>query len=142
MDNDLGDLLFEAKAGQRDLTHAIGALYRVPPETVRITGFYDLTPLPEGTTVFVQRDDKRGDYPILLAFWPRTVELPMPRLEGVRFLTRTLDAACILDAPGAPHLDLRVWPDGRVEQVVVDEELMDETDEVRVRPLSEVAALS
>lgn len=139
MKNDLGDLLFEARAAQHDLVGAIAALYRVPRATIAIQSFYCLDPLPDDVTVLMYRDDKRGDYPLHLSFWPRSVSLPVSRLEGVRFLTRTLDAACILDDPANAALWICVHPDGRIESVIVDDDAVDNGD-VYAQPLVESTA--
>lgn len=127
MDEELGDVLLEAEAWDRDLTGVLARLYGYRAEAVYLFEAHEMPTPPDDVALIASWNMKQGAYPLHLAVGPFGDHLPMLRIVALQQLSRELNVTCVADISDDVHYEwVRVTPDGHIESVEVDGAALDE----------------
>lgn len=116
-----------------ELRQAVSSIFGVDSSLIPVVELpEDLLQFPdEQIGAAVVRWPLKGDFRLRVGVFPRDNRPEEAEMETMRKLARALRAALLVsdDSPN-PSTRLRVWPDGRVEPVVIDVDALDDRDEV------------
>ena len=116
-----------------ELRQIIARIFGVDPTMIAIIGkLEELLELhPDQVRAGVQRRALYGEFRLWVEIWIHDHHAQKNEMETMQKLARAWDTALLVsdDSP-APSSWLRVWPDGRIEPVVIDIEAFDDRNEV------------